>query len=106
MPRVSLRAPNRTGVNRRTHRPLLALRRRRLGFSLSTSLPGPSMSNSIRGYIFTYIALLALVGATLGLAFVPLGPNGRYNTVIALAIALAKACLIAIYFMHLKNEKG
>jgi cytochrome c oxidase subunit 4 len=45
------------------------------------------------------LALLLLLGLTIGLAFLPLG---RWNLVAAMAIATAKLILIALYFMHLR----
>jgi cytochrome c oxidase subunit 4 len=45
------------------------------------------------------LALLALLALTIWLAYVPLG---RWNLILALAIATAKLILIALYFMHLK----
>lgn len=45
-----------------------------------------------------YLALLLLLGLTAGVAYLPLG---HFNVVLALAIALAKAALIGLYFMEL-----
>lgn len=47
-----------------------------------------------------WLALLALLGLTLALAYVPLG---KLNTVSAIGIAFAKALLVALFFMHLKQ---
>ena len=44
-------------------------------------------------------ALLVLLGLTVGAAYIPLGP---FNTVTAMSIAVAKAIIIALYFMHLR----
>jgi cytochrome c oxidase subunit 4 len=54
-----------------------------------------------RAYILVWAALLALTGLTLGLSYVPLGIG---NAAVALAIASAKASLVALYFMHLRRE--
>ncbi len=43
--------------------------------------------------------LLVLTAVTIGLAQIPLGP---WNLVISLGIAVAKASLIAVFFMELK----
>jgi cytochrome c oxidase subunit 4 len=48
--------------------------------------------------VVTYLALLALFGTTLGLAFVPMG---RVNVVVALAIAVTMAALVITSFMKL-----
>lgn len=54
-------------------------------------LPPPSI-------LVTWLALLALVAATLTLAYVPMGP---FNVVVALAISAAKAVLVVVVFMKL-----
>ena len=53
---------------------------------------------SRRTFTLIYFALLLLTAATTGVAFVDLGP---LNTALAIAIAGAKALLIALFFMHL-----
>jgi cytochrome c oxidase subunit 4 len=55
---------------------------------------------SIRGYFAVFIALLALTALTTGVAFLDLGGVG--NVAVALAIAVGKAALVALYFMHLR----
>ncbi len=52
-------------------------------------------------YALVYIALLFLVALTTGVAFIDLGP---LNTVVALAIAVAKMMLVLIFFMHLAHS--
>ncbi len=52
----------------------------------------------VRTYLFVFGVLLCLAGLTTAVAFVNLGP---WNTVIALAIALAKMMLVLLVFMHL-----
>lgn len=47
-----------------------------------------------------WLALVALVGATLLLAYVPLG---RFNPAVALGIAALKGSLIALFFMNLRR---
>lgn len=59
-------------------------------------------SMSARVYWFTGIALLLLLGLTVGAAFVNLGP---FNTIISMGIALSKAALILLFFMHLVHER-
>jgi cytochrome c oxidase subunit 4 len=53
----------------------------------------------IRIYFKVWAALLALLALTVGAAFVPLGP---FNTITAISIAVTKAVIIALYFMHLR----
>ncbi|HZF52006.1 MAG TPA: cytochrome C oxidase subunit IV family protein [Polyangiaceae bacterium] len=50
-------------------------------------------------YFAVFVALLALTGLTVGAAFVNLGP---FSNVAALAIAMLKAALVVLYFMHVR----
>jgi len=52
-------------------------------------------------YFGTCIALLVLLAVTWMTAYVDLGP---FNLIAALAIAIAKAILIALFFMHIKGS--
>jgi cytochrome c oxidase subunit IV len=52
-------------------------------------------------YFLVFGALLVLTLTTTGVAFLNLGP---LNTPVALAIAMAKAALVMIYFMHLRHS--
>jgi cytochrome c oxidase subunit 4 len=54
-------------------------------------------------YSWVFIALLGLTLLTVGVAFVDLG---FVNTIIALGIAVAKALLVVLYFMHLRYSTG
>jgi len=54
----------------------------------------------VRPLVLTWLALLVLLATTAGCALLRLG---WLNTVISLAIALAKALLVAIVFMRLKR---
>jgi cytochrome c oxidase subunit IV len=53
-------------------------------------------------YLYNCVALLALLGLTIFAAYLNLGP---FNTVVAMAIAAAKASLIALFFMHIRSAK-
>lgn len=53
---------------------------------------------SIRFYALVFGALVLLTLATAGVAFVDLG--GELNTIAALTIALVKALLVILFFMH------
>lgn len=57
-----------------------------------------------RRYWVVWIALLALTGTTYGMSRVDLG--GHWNLVVALTIAVAKASLVVLFFMHLWDAKG
>lgn len=54
-------------------------------------------------YVWTFVALLALLGATSLAAHLHLGALGD---VISLVIAVSKAGLVAAFFMHLKWSSG
>jgi cytochrome c oxidase subunit 4 len=54
-----------------------------------------------RAYAFTWVALMALLAATFVIAHFQLG---WVNPVAALAIAAAKAVLVALFFMHLRRS--
>lgn len=58
---------------------------------------------SVRTYVLVFVTLLALAAATTAIAYVDLGP---FNTVVALAIAAIKACLVGLFFMHLLYSQG
>jgi cytochrome c oxidase subunit 4 len=56
-----------------------------------------------RTYIFVYLALLILLGGTIGVAYVDLG---IWNTVAAITIAMVKALLVVLFFMHVKYSSN
>ena len=53
-----------------------------------------------RGTLPVWAGLMALLAATVFGAYLPLG---RFNLVLSLAIALAKAALVVLFFMQLKR---
>src|SRR5438067_370378 len=54
------------------------------------------------GYLFTFVALLALATLSLGLSFLH-WPKG--DLVVSLVIAVFKALLVLFFFMHLAEER-
>ncbi len=60
------------------------------------------MNPSARTYLINGAALLAFLALTVGAAYLHLGP---FNTVVAMLISVAKATLIALFFMHLRYSK-
>ena len=50
-------------------------------------------------YLVIFIALLILTATTAWISFLDMG---RLNAVVALIIALIKALLVALYFMHVR----
>jgi len=54
-------------------------------------------------YFLVFAALIFFTALTTGVAFVNLG---KWNTVVALAIAVSKASLVVLFFMHLRWSSG
>lgn len=52
-----------------------------------------------RVYYTIFLALMVCTAITVGVAFVDLGPM---NTVVAMTIAVFKATLVVLFFMHVK----
>lgn len=52
-------------------------------------------------YLLIYMALLGLLAATVAVAYLDLG---WLNTALALGIAVVKALLIMLFFMHLRHS--
>jgi len=50
-------------------------------------------------YYLVFATLICLTALTTGAALINLGP---WNTVVALAIAVCKATLVVLFFMHVK----
>ncbi len=65
-----------------------------------------SVPMTVKAYLHIFGALLGLLGVTIGIAFIPTSAHpwqGDLLTTIAFAIASAKALLIILYFMHVKE---
>jgi cytochrome c oxidase subunit 4 len=54
-------------------------------------------------YVLTAAALFILTFTTYSLAKLDLG---RFNFIVAMAIAVTKGTLVVLFFMHLKDQKG
>jgi cytochrome c oxidase subunit 4 len=61
------------------------------------------MNATVRVYLLTWAALLALLSLTTASSFLAMG---RWNLVVNLAIATAKALLVAIVFMGLREAQA
>jgi cytochrome c oxidase subunit IV len=57
----------------------------------------------VKTYVAVFVSLICLTALTTGAAFVDMG---RMNTVVALAIAVAKMLLVILFFMHVKYSPG
>ena len=53
-------------------------------------------------YYGIFATLMVLTGVTVTVAFVPLG---QFNFPVAIGIAITKATLVVLFFMHLKYDK-
>ena len=63
----------------------------------------PTHVVSKKFYFLVFAALIVFTALTTGVAFIDLG---KWNTVAALAIAVCKASLVALFFMHLRWSSG
>ncbi len=57
---------------------------------------------TVRTYVVVFLVLLCFTALATGVAFIDMG--GNLNNVAALAIAVAKALLVVLYFMHLRTS--
>ena len=57
----------------------------------------------VRVYVLVFVALMVLTAITVNVAFLHLGP---FNDVVALTIAVVKASLVVLYFMHARYAGG
>jgi cytochrome c oxidase subunit 4 len=64
-------------------------------------MPGHVVSKKL--YFLVFAVLIFFTSLTTGVAFVNLG---KWNTVVALAIAVSKASLVVLFFMHLRWSSG
>src|ERR1044072_7480420 len=58
-------------------------------------------ADSAKIYLVVFVALLALTGVTTAVAYLDLG---HFSVVVALAIAVVKMLLVALFFMHLRHS--
>lgn len=57
---------------------------------------------SIKTYALIFVTLLILTGTTFAISAIDLG---GLNAVVALVIAMGKALLVALFFMHLRYSR-
>ena len=55
----------------------------------------------VRTYLIIFLALMVLTAITVAVAFFELGP---FNDIAAMGIAITKACLVILYFMHVRHS--
>lgn len=56
----------------------------------------------LRTYFFVFLALMVLTAITVAVAYVDLGV---FSNVVAMAIALLKAALVVLFFMHVRYSR-
>ena len=54
----------------------------------------------VRTYILTFLALFVLLGVTVAASWFPFG---NFGIIVAMTIAIIKATLIVLFFMHVKD---
>lgn len=65
------------------------------------------MERSLRRDITTYVIVAVVLGVLLTASIVTgMMDLGHWNPVVALGIASAKALLVAVFFMHLRERPG
>ena len=57
---------------------------------------------TVKTYVIVYLILLGFTALTTAVAFIDFG--GTFNAVAAVAIAVAKALLVVLYFMHVRTS--
>jgi len=55
----------------------------------------------VRTYVIIFLALMVLTAVTVAVAFLQMGP---LNDIAAMGIAITKACLVILYFMHVRQS--
>lgn len=55
---------------------------------------------SVRAYVTVFLALMVLTAITVAAAFIDLG---AFNDLVAMAIAIFKACLVVLIFMGVRH---
>ena len=61
------------------------------------------IDRQVHGYMVVFVALIALTAITVGVSYLHLEVHNA--VMVALAIAIFKASLVALFFMHLISER-
>lgn len=59
------------------------------------------MDHHVKLYIKIFLSLMVLTAITVGIAYVDLG---KMNDIVAMLIAVSKAMLVILFFMHVKDN--
>lgn len=62
------------------------------------------MSTGVRRLVIIWAALMAMLAATLGVAFLPLGEG--VHVLLGYGVSIAKTVLILWFFMEMRREDG
>ena len=57
----------------------------------------------VKNYVFIFLALIALTITTVAVSRIELG---EYNFIVAITIAVIKAVLVILFFMHVKQSSS
>ncbi len=68
---------------------------------MPTQVTTPEHITSQKTYLLVWVALMVLMVLTAGLSRIDLG---QWSTVVALAIAVVKALLVLLFFMHVRYQ--
>jgi cytochrome c oxidase subunit 4 len=61
------------------------------------------LSKEIKRYLIVWLCLMVLLALTFGSSYIRMG---EWNSAVNLLIAVMKALLVVLFFMHLKGSKG
>ena len=68
---------------------------------MSGQMSATSGGAGVRVYFLIFLALMVGTALTVGAAFIDLGP---FNDAVALTIAVIKATLVVLFFMHVRHS--
>jgi len=63
----------------------------------------PEHTDTVKTYLWVFLALIAATFITTGVAYVDLG---AFSVAVALAIAVVKMLLVALFFMHVRHSSN
>ena len=67
------------------------------------AISAAEIDRQVRGYMVVFVALIALTAITVGVSYLHLEVHNA--VMVALSIAIFKASLVALFFMHLISER-
>ena len=73
---------------------------------VGSSTTAHEQHGSLRGYVMVFLGLLLLTGISFAVANSPIMNNAVLGWSIMMAVSVAKALLVALFFMHLIHERA